>query len=352
MAIDIEKYLTEIEPDNVCGEDLEYDAEFIAFEQAVQGKEEQSMGDSVIEAEPPNWREVIKLADQLLTRTRDIRVFVNYLRALTETKGIPGLGDGLRLLTTVIEKYWESIHPQLDADDNNDPTERINILMTLCDFESFLKPLHTIPLVESRSLGRFNLRDIQIANGSVDYKSEEDNEIPSLAAIDGAFQDCETDELKVLAQSASEALADLDQLESFITERVGVNDAASFSEFRAVLKEINTVYSGQVERLGLSENQDVGEKSDEGDEGTEQSGVAKVVKSAPPGINNNQDVIKALNLIAAYYRKKEPSSPIPLLLDRIIGLVGKDFMAVLQDLAPNGVEQVEFLCGSSGNNNE
>ena len=352
MTIDIEKYLTEIEPDNVCGEDLEYDPEFIAFEQAVQGKEEQSMGDSVIEAEPPNWREVIKLAEKLLARTRDMRVYVNYLRALTETQGMKGLADGLLLLRSATEKYWKDIHPELDVDDDNDPTERINILMMLCDFESFLKPLHSVPLVESKALGRFSLKDIQIANGSIAQPSGEDADPPSLAAIDGAFQDCDEDELKVLIQSASEALSNLDLMESFVTEQVGINDAASFSEFRTMLKEINGVYSEQAERLSLNDVSDTDEASDEDKQSTGQSGAGKAVKTAPPGINNNQDVIKALNLISDYYRKKEPSSPIPLLIERVIGLVGKDFMEVLQDMAPNGVEQVEFLRGPSGSNNE
>ncbi len=352
MTIDIEKYLTEIEPDNTCGDDLEYDPDFIAFEQEVQGKEEQSMGDSVIEAEPPNWREVIKQADKLLTRTRDMRVYVNYLRALTETKGMIGLADGLLLLRSATEKYWKDIHPQLDVDDDNDPTERINILMTLCDFDSFLKPLHSIPLVESKALGRFNLRDIQIANGSLTLTSEDDTDPPSLAAIDGAFQDSDEDELKLLIYSASESLINLDKMEAFITEQVGINDAASFSEFRALLKEINGVYSEQAERLSLNEGNDISEDTDENNQSTGQSGTEKAVKTAPPGINSNQDVIKALNLISDYYRKKEPSSPIPLLLERVVGLVGKDFMEVLQDMAPNGVEQAEFLRGPSGNNNE
>ena len=92
--------------------------------------------------------------------------------------------------------------------------------------------------------------------------------------------------------------------------------------------------------------------TDEENQSTGQSGAGKAVKTAPPGINNNQDVIKALNLISDYYRKKEPSSPIPLLIERVIGLVGKDFMEVLQDMAPNGVEQVEFLRGPSASNNE
>ena len=355
MAIDVEGYLTDIDPDNVCGEDLEYDAEFIAFEQEVQGKEEQIMGDSVIEAEPPNWREVIKQAESLLTRTRDMRVFVNYLRALTETQGFMGLADGMHLLRCVTEKYWDSIHPQLDPDDDNDPTERINILMALCDFETFLTPLHKIPLVESKTFGKFNFRDIQIANGNISVAESDDGaELPQLSAIDGAFQECEAENLKATANAISEVLQNLDLMESFISDQVGINDAASFSELRAILKEINTILAGQLENRGLDQATEEDDESENvGEAGAEQAESAKPVKTAgPAGINNNQDVIKALNLICDYYKKNEPSSPIPLLLERVIRLVGKNFMEVMHDLVPDGVEQVEFLSGVTNNEDE
>ncbi len=350
VAIDIESYLTDIEPDNVCGVDLEYDAEFIAFEQEVQGKEEQIMGDSVIEAEPPNWREVIKQAEKLLTRTRDLRIFVNYLRALTATEGILGLADGMHLLKSAIESHWNKIHPQLDPDDDNDPTERINVLMSLCDFDTFLKPLHKIPLVESKALGRFNLRDIQIANGSVSAaESEDKDKLPQLAVIEAAFQECASETLQATANAVAGALQDLKQMESFITEQVGVNNAASFSELSALLKEISTILNQQLERLGLTE--DTSDDVEPSDASAEQATAQQPVKAVTlPGINNNQDVINALNLIADYYKKNEPSSPIPLLLERVTRLVGKSFMEVLQDMAPNGVEQVEVLRGGSSNN--
>lgn len=350
MAIDLERYLADIEPDNTCGADLEYDADFIAFEQEVQGKEEQTMGDSVIEAEPPNWREVIKQAEKLLARTRDLRILVSYLRALTATQGVPGLADGMHLLTSAIETHWDAIHPGLDPDDDNDPTERINVLMTLCDFSSFLRPLQKIPLVESKALGRFNLYQIQIANGSVSVSaSDAEAELPSLGAIEGAFQECPAEVLQASAGAAAEALKDLDQMESFITDRVGVSKAPSFTDLRKVLKDINVVFATQISKRGLGEvDEEDGIAVD-----AEGNAVATPQKaSGPPGINNNQDVIKCLNLVSEYYRKNEPSSPIPLLLERVTRLVGKDFMEVLRDMAPNGVEQVEVLRGLLNSNQD
>ncbi|MFK5949740.1 MAG: type VI secretion system protein TssA [Methylococcales bacterium] len=355
MAIEIEKFVTEITPENICGDDLEYDAEFMALEQEVQGKEEQTMGDSVIEAEPPNWREVKKQAEKILARTRDLRVCVFLLKALTETEGILGLADGMALLKQTTEKFWQHVHPELDPDDDNDPTERINILMSLCDFDSFLKPLQNIPLVESKALGRFSLRDIQIANGTITIAdSENESEPPQMAAIDAAFQDCDAEIVLATAKAIRGTQDNLNQMESFITDNVGINDAASFTELRTLLKEINTIISGQIEKLGLNDTEEESDVADDDSENNAQSAISKGAKpaSGPLSINGNQDVSKALNLISEYYKKNEPSSPIPMMLERVSRLVGKNFMEVLQDIAPNGVEQVDFLRGVSNNDND
>jgi len=351
LAVEIESYLMEIQADNVSGEDLEYDADFIALEQDAQGKEEQIMGDSVIEAEAPNWLAVLKKAELLLRRTHDLRIFVYYLRALTQTQGYLGLADGMQLLKRASEKFWSSMHPQLDPDDDNDPTERINILMSLCDFETFLNPLQNMVLIESKGIGSFSLKDIQIANGSIiATKTMEDLDLPQLATIDAAFQECDADELIANANAVAAILTDLNQLESYITEQVGVNDAPSFTEVRDVLKTINTIFSEHIEKRGIN-NADEGLEAEISDEQNEDlAGSNKSEKAVVPhGINNDQDVLKALNLICEYYKKNEPSSPVPILIERVTRLVGKGFLEVIQDLAPNGVEQVEFLRGISDN---
>jgi len=48
-------------------------------------------------------------------------------------------------------------------------------------------------------------------------------------------------------------------------------------------------------------------------------------KSVSGTINNNQDVLKALALICDYYKKNEPSSPVPLFLERGFPLSGQKF---------------------------
>jgi len=56
-------------------------------------------------------------------------------------------------------------------------------------------------------------------------------------------------------------------------------------------------------------------------------------------------VRKALDRIIEYYAKHEPSSPLPILLHRARRLVGADFMTIIQDIAPGGLDNVRLIGG-------
>ena len=46
-----------------------------------------------------------------------------------------------------------------------------------------------------------------------------------------------------------------------------------------------------------------------------------------------------------YYEKNEPSSPVPVLIKRAKRLVGADFVSIIKDIAPNGMDNVEIVAG-------
>jgi type VI secretion system protein ImpA len=62
-------------------------------------------------------------------------------------------------------------------------------------------------------------------------------------------------------------------------------------------------------------------------------------------IRNRDDVTRTLDRLCDYFRKHEPSSPVPLLLQRAKSLVAKDFLAILRELTPDGVAQAEVIVG-------
>src|SRR5262245_27047396 len=126
--VDVQALLSEIKDSPPCGPNLEHDLSFFELEEAARSKPEQRIGDAIKPAEEPSWPRVIELGITLLGRTKDLRVGVHLTRALTRTEGIAGLAAGLSLVHGLLERYWDHVHPTLEADQGGDPTERINAL--------------------------------------------------------------------------------------------------------------------------------------------------------------------------------------------------------------------------------
>ncbi|MEW8431567.1 MAG: type VI secretion system protein TssA [gamma proteobacterium symbiont of Ctena orbiculata] len=331
-TIDLEQLLTPVSDEAPAGTDLEYDPMFGEMERAAEGKEEQEFGDTVIPAEDPDWRELKKRALQVVEQSKDLRAAIHLTRALMHTDGFAGFSDGLSLIKGYIENYWESLHPQLDPDDNNDPTLRINTLVNLCDPIDTLGAVSKIPLVSSTVMGKYSYRDIQIALGNL-QATDADNQEVALDQVDAAFRECPSEESQRTLSHIRAAIESVNGIESRLNELVGVDNAPnlqSLTEHMTLLeKEVATRTGVDIQAEGSS---------------PDGSGPAAQQQGSSPGvINSRDDVISTLEKINQYYRKHEPSSPIPLLLDRAKRLVKMDFYEIVQDLAPDGMQQFDFL---------
>ena len=250
-VIDINGILKDVSPDSPCGDNLEYDPAFGELERAARGKEEQTLGDATVAAEPPDWRDVRDRSTALLGRTLDLRVAVYLTRALLNTDGLAGLGDGLSLLRGLLERYWDCVHPQLDPDDNNDPTFRVNTLVTLCDRDVMLLNVQEAPLVSSRALGRFGLRDLQIAKGELAVAAGAEGSVPELATVDAAFMDADLDELQATADSITRSSGDLAAIDAILMEKIGASQAPDLSALSDMLKSIQSVMNEHLARRGV-----------------------------------------------------------------------------------------------------
>ena len=60
-------------------------------------------------------------------------------------------------------------------------------------------------------------------------------------------------------------------------------------------------------------------------------------------LDNRDDVLKALDLVVDYYRRREPGSPVPLLIERARRMVPMTFMEAIGDLAPDALNRLKDL---------
>jgi type VI secretion system protein ImpA len=137
--------LSPIDDATPTGPNLEYDPAFAALEQIAMPTQERAMGDSLKAAQEPDWDKVASAAEALLARTKDLRVVVHLCTARTRRFGLSGWATGLGLVRGLLEQYWDDVHLQLDADDDNDPTARANAVMPLGDPQSTLGYFRVAP---------------------------------------------------------------------------------------------------------------------------------------------------------------------------------------------------------------
>lgn len=335
---DLQALLNEISADKPCGDYLEYDASYLELGKAILGKPEDPITGE--KAQPPNWRDVQKGVLSLLERSKDLQLVVYLLRALIQTEGMVGFRDGLKLLQGLLENYWDEIHPVLDPDDDLDPTTRINIIEELSNFESVLRPLTLVPLVESKAIGRFSLRDIQLATDKIDLP--EGATKPDANVIRGAFADVAAETV----QATHVAIIESDQLvrdiESIVAEKVGISNGVDLSALSAMLKDVRHAVEQFADGLSNGE-QTMEEESDE--PLVSSGGSAPVKQAVPGGINSRQDVLKTLDLICRYYAENEPSSPVPVFLQRAKLLVNADFKQIIENLLPEALTQLHVFTG-------
>jgi type VI secretion system protein ImpA len=353
MAIDIESLLSEVSPEAPCGEDLSYDASFLSLEDMLRTKAAGGVVAGVEEAaEEPNWREIREKSLELLQRSKDLRVAMYLVLAALRIDGLAGLRDGLALLQGLLERFWEHLYPKLDPEDNNDPLERINILQSLSpdtvsaqDPMKFKQRLTEVPLCNSPQMGRFNLRDIQVAKGEISVPGDEGTAGPGMSVIDAAFQDTATDELLAASQTTEEAIEHLATITTVFSKNAAQGQTPDLSDFQSVLGNIHKCIQGYLAKRGYGEAVAEGTPAAGGE--AEKGGI-----SLAGEIRSPQEALLAIEKVCQYFDRHEPSSPVPLLLRRAQRLVSKNFTEVIADICPDAMSRVEMIGGASSSDSD
>ena len=340
---DLESLLTTLDDAAPSGPDLEYDPEFQNLERAATPKAERAVGDSVKTAEEPDWDKVNSLGESLLGRSRDLRVAVRLTAAWTRMHGLAGWADGLALIRGLLETQWDTVHPQLDADDDNDPTARVNAVMPLVDMQGLLGYFRGTPFVQSPRLGRFSLRDLRIANGTLKVQAEDESSLPSMTDIEACCLDGSEEQLMAAASATSAAMEHARAIDTAFNDRIGTA-GPDLKPLLSEIHELKKFLDGEVAKRAPA---GAGEASDTaGENGNATSGDA-AAHAASGRIETPQDVLRKLDEICDYYARREPSSPVPHILRRAQRLVGMSFVDLMKDLAPGGLSEFQVISGTS-----
>ncbi|CAI0746038.1 Uncharacterized protein conserved in bacteria [Serratia entomophila] len=337
MAIDT--LLAPVDAANPCGDNLEYDADFLAMEQAATGKAEQQFGSTIIPAEAPDWMQVERLATALLTRTKDLRVMLYLTRAWTQLRGLQGYADGLMLIHQALERYWDTLLPLLEFDGEADPLFRINVLADLGDKAALATSVRAAPLLKGAA-GEISLRDAgALLDGS---KLECPNFPGGRARLQDELAQAERPE----GQLVMRIDAALNAIRAVVTRHLG---ESALPEMHGLTK-IFTLIAQSCQSTPSAEIAG----PEQSDTAAEQPATAPTAPAAAFGwrsaqIQSRDDAQLMLDKVKNYFRLHEPSHPAPLMIDRVQRLIALDFMQIVRDLAPDGLNQLETILGRPDN---
>jgi len=367
--LDVPAGLPDLDADAPAGPSLELDADFGALERAAQGTPERQAGNTIVPAEDPDWKDVARQASALLERTHDLRVLVHLAIARLHLQGrsdphgaaLAAFVNVLGMIRERLVNRWEHVHPQLDPEDDNDPTLRANALLQLAHPLRVLRVLRTMTLAVSERAGAVSWRTISILIGTIE--TTDATERRTEAEIRAAFAAGGAANTKMLRETITSGVQELAAISTAFDTNCGYGYSPDLDPLAKLLLEIGRY----VEAYGVRDVDIVPAADSDADQSAgaddaepdDQAGVQPgeagrndarprggVAVSALTSITNRADAVRLLDLVCRYYEQYEPSSPLPLLIARARKLADKGFLEILQELAPDGLGQAQALVQS------
>lgn len=309
-----------------CGPDLAYAAEFLALEHVARGKTEQQYGSTVIPAEPPDWREVERLAMLLLGRSKDLRIAAQLCRAWTRLRGLPGLAAGLSLVADLLQRHGDALHP---LPEDGDDFMRANALAALDDASALVRDLRDAEFLRS-SLADLAVREAEaIVRGSAAGEAGHKLTLDQLRL--GVAERARAHDTALLALPPALAAA----------ERIRGATEPGQGQPRVELAQLRSLLAMLV---GLLPPAVVAAPP------ADAAPATAAVPATAPGqagpLRTRDDAVAQLLQVAEFLERTEPTNPAPLLIRRAARLMRMGFIDILRELSPESLAQVETITGT------
>ena len=312
-----------------AGPDMQYTPEFAELEAAATGTPEQEYGDVLIPAKAPEWQRVLELSSDLSRRTHDLRVVLPLVRAATRVHGLPGLVAGIEAIERLLTLKWQTTHPQLVIDGIDDPHIRYGILSELAASDGLVSDVRQAVALHS-PLGAFTVRDLEkmVEQGSVELNGV----TISRPQRDDMVRDMRQAVVTAL-RTPEHILTLLGSMRQIVETQLGSDLVPDWSALERPLERLQTL---------LADGPQQGAGQDAETTGTPVPTPGPRISGV---LTSRADVVKAMDAICAYLEQHEPTNPAPLLVRRARRLMTMNFLDIVKDMSPDGINQVMFIAG-------
>ena len=346
-----EELLNPIDGPNPSGANLRYEPIYDKIKEARREEDQPPPGMTERDRKVADNSQVIKLTkDVLTTKTKDLQLAAWLTEALLKQQRFAGLKDGLSLCLGLIDKFWDTVYPELEDGDAQARGAPLGFIGTKLEI-----PLKLVPLVEKATYGSIDYEQSREVGYEELAKSDDAKKKRAQLIKEGklapevfdkAFEETPKKFYAQAEKDLDNSLQILSQLKEACDAKFA-DDGPSFGPLRSALEATRHVVHGFLQKKREKEPDPVEEVALQ--PGSEADSTAAADSAAAPvrvGVllsvetsSEPPDRIEAVRKVAeaaAFLRRREPKSPASYLMLR--GLRWGELRAAIDRADPTQFE--------------
>jgi type VI secretion system protein ImpA len=330
-VVDLDLLLQPISEENPSGESLRYSGLYDEITEARRADDNLNQGEWQTEVKLADYRRVIDLAvPALATQAKDLQIAAWLSESLVKQYGFAGLRDGLKLAAGFQEKFWETLHPEIDEGDMEGRANAVSWIDTQVGLA-----IKSVPFTGGEGYSFFDWEDsrrFDIPENVETLPSEDQKKYNDLKAqaekqnrVTGelwkkekaATRRAQTEEVNYLLDECWAAFNDLNKV---VEEKFDRNQMPGLGGLKKALDDIHTQVKKILEEKRIEEPDPVEEEEAEGEGGEATNGASGGAgkASGSGAIVTRKDALRRLAEIADYFQRTEPHSPVSYLVQRAV----------------------------------
>lgn len=332
---DLSIVLASVSQEFPCGNNLYEDnlmeAEFSKLANAGMGIQAESFVDGQASgssgpAGNSAWSELRDLLLDSFRQTKHLDMCYFLTLSLARLEGLGGLISGIDLTNSLLHHFWKDVH---DTDTSSDYQYRQNSLAKL-ESVAISDSLGVIVIAQGKQLGTFSFGD---------WLTATKNSAPELKTIEQSIVETLKDKpdfYDQIATQINDLLESLDRLELTTKDR--------FTTFRLAFKNLRQQSAKLAGLVASYSGVSVHGMSDiPSEDGGKDSSSARGTGSDQ--LVTREDVVKLLGKIILFYNKNEPTSPVPIMLERAQRVATMNFKEIVKEFNLTGTPSIKEVMG-------
>jgi len=327
--LDFEALLAPIAGDNPAGAALRYLGDYDEIKALLPKPDRDAFEDSGTEGQ---WPKLVQVTSQKLRdKSKDLAIAAWLTEGLVHLHGFAGFRDGLTLIQRLCDEFWDTVYP---LPDEVDYEVRAAPLQALLERNAPLW-ISEIPLTKNpiKAEGSDELIPVtyNLWHGIVVAQLEDKK--PLQGPMEQAGNDSPTDFLQRLYEDMSEAEAALNSLKAVLEDKLSGTAPGTTAIAETLTKckgRIASVLSKRGVAAGGADEAAVQGEGNGDAAAVDGSGSSNGSSSGP--IRGREEALGKLREVADFFRRTEPHSPVPYLIQRAINWSRMSFDQFLTEL--------------------